>query len=225
MRLTLIIGSPNISSWSFRAWLVLRRAGAVFDEVVVTLQQPDSAERIACWSPSGKVPVLLVDDRPVWDSLAIAELAAEAEPSLWPHDPLDRAHARAMSAEMHSGFADLRAFMPMDFLNRFAPPGRLLSRVARDISRIDALWADCRRRYGEGGPFLFGRFTVADAMFAPVVSRFVTYAVDLGPDAASYVEAMQLLPEWTEWAAAARPNQAATPAPAPVHAVAEADPA
>jgi glutathione S-transferase len=211
MRLTLVIGSPNISSWSFRAWLVLRRAGAVCDEVVITLQRPDSAERIARWSPSGKVPVLLVDDRPVWDSLAIAELAAEAEPSLWPHDPLDRAHARSVSAEMHSGFADLRAFMPMDFLARFSPPGRLLSRVARDISRIETLWTDCRCRYGEAGPFLFGRFTVADAMFAPVVSRFVTYGVELGPQAAGYTQVMQQLAEWREWAAACRPADADTP--------------
>lgn len=203
MRLTLVIGSPNISSWSFRAWLALRRAELLFDEVLVTLHRPDSADRIARWSPSAKVPVLLIDDRPIWDSLAISELAAEVRPALWPADFFARAHARAVSAEMHSGFADLRAFMPMDFTARFGPPGRLLSRVARDISRIETLWTDCRRRYAAAGPFLFGAFSIADVMYAPVVSRFLTYAVDLSADAASYVATVQALPEWAEWAAAA----------------------
>lgn len=200
MRLTLVIGSPHLSSWSFRAWLILRRSGLTFDEVLVDLRAPDRAERISRWSPSGKLPVLLVGDWPVWDSLAIAELVAEGDRTLWPDSVPDRALARSICAEVHSGFADLRAFLPMDFLARFSPPGRLLAGVARDIARIEAIWTDCRRRYAADGPFLFGRFTVADAMFAPVVSRFVTYAIELGPDAADYAATVRALPEWSEWA-------------------------
>ncbi|MFO1070684.1 MAG: glutathione S-transferase family protein [Geminicoccaceae bacterium] len=202
MRLTLVMGSRNISSWSFRPWLALRQSGLAFGETVITLRRPDTVERIARVSPTGKVPVLLVDDRPIWDSLAICELVAELQPELWPEDRVVRAHARAVSAEMHSGFADLRTFMPMDFTARFGPPGKLLSGVARDIGRIEAVWTDCRERYGADGPFLFGRFSVADAMYAPVVSRFVTYAVSLRPEAAAYVTAMQSLPAWQEWAEA-----------------------
>jgi glutathione S-transferase len=202
-RLTLVLGDRNRSSWSLRAWLALRQAGLTFEEVVIGLGRPDSAERIATWSPSGRLPVLLVDKRPIWDSLAICELAAESKPELWPEDWLARAHARAISAEMHSGFAELRSFMPMELTSRFDAPGRMLSSVARDISRIEAIWSDCRRRYGGDGPYLFGRFSIADAMYAPVVSRFLTYAVELGPQATAYLEDIQRLPAWREWAAAA----------------------
>ncbi len=211
MHLTLVIGSPHLSSWSLRAWLVLRRSGLAFDEVIVDLRRPDRAERIARWSPSGKLPVLLVGDWPVWDSLAIAELVAEGERTLWPDAVPDRALARSLCAEMHSGFADLRTFLPMDFLARFSPPGRLLAGVARDIARIEAIWTDCRQRYAADGPFLFGRFTVADAMFAPVVSRFVTYAVELGTAAADYVATIQALPEWSAWADRAARHLAPAP--------------
>jgi glutathione S-transferase len=203
MRLTLVIGSRNLSSWSFRPWLALRQAALPFEEEVIPLRHADSAQRIAARSPSGRVPVLLIDGRPVWDSLAICETVAELANSLWPEEPLTRAHARAISAEMHSGFADLRTFLPMDFTARFGPPGRLLRGVERDIARIQAIWRECRERHGDDGPFLFGRFTIADAMYAPVVSRFVTYAVELDPPAAAYVAAMQCLPAWAEWAAAA----------------------
>jgi glutathione S-transferase len=203
MRLTLVLGTRNASSWSFRAWLVLRLAKLSFEEVVIAMSRPDTADRIARWSPSGRVPVLLVDDRPIWDSLAISEFAAELCAELWPSEQLARAHARSVSAEMHSGFAELRSFMPMDFTARFEPPGRLLTAVARDISRIEAIWTDCRRRYAADGPYLFGQFSIADAMYAPVVSRFVTYAIELGPAAAAYAKQIQQLPLWTEWAAAA----------------------
>lgn len=220
MRLTLVIGSKNLSSWSFRGWLALRQAGLTFEEVVIPMAQSDTAERIARWSPSGRVPVLLVDDRPIWDSLAIGEFAAEHEPGLWPTDRLARAHARSISAEMHSGFEELRSLMPMEMVARFDPPGRMLSGVARDISRIESIWTDCRRRHAADGPFLFGRFTVADAMYAPVVSRFVTYAIELGSAAADYVDEMQRLPAWHEWvkgaaleveAAETRPRERAEP--------------
>jgi glutathione S-transferase len=202
--------------------LLLRRSGLAFDEVVVDLRQPDRAQRIARWSPSGKLPVLLVGDWPVWDSLAIAELIAEGEPTLWPDAVADRALARSLCAELHSGFADLRAFLPMDFLARFSPPGRLLAGVARDIARIEASWTECRQRYAADGPFLFGRFTVADAMFAPVVARFVTHAIELGPDAAAYVATIRAMPEWSEWAA--RSARRAAPRRDPVR-TAQLDPA
>lgn len=203
MQLTLVIGSRNVSSWSFRPWLALRQGGVPFEQVVVALRRADSASRIAEWSPSGKVPVLLVDGSPIWDSLAICELAAELAPDLWPADPIARAHARSVSAEMHSGFAQLRTFLPMDFVARFAAPGRLLSGVARDVARIESLWSDCRQRYAAEGPFLFGRFSVADAMYAPVVSRFLTYGIELGMGASTYLATMQSLPAWAEWTAAA----------------------
>jgi glutathione S-transferase len=217
MRLTLVIGSRNLSSWSFRAWLALRQAGLPFDEVLVPLNRPDTPERITALSPSGRLPVLLIDDQPVWDSLAICETAAELATELWPDDPLTRAHARAISAEMHAGFADLRTFLPMDFAARFGPPGRLLRGVERDIARIRAIWRDCRARHGADGPFLFGRFTVADAMYAPVVARFVTYAIELEPEAAAYVAALQRLPAWMEWARAAAEEEGVV-APRPVPA-------
>jgi glutathione S-transferase len=221
MRFTLVIGSRNLSSWSFRAWLALRQAGLPFDEVVVPLSRPDTHERIAALSPSGQVPVLLIDGQPIWDSLAICETAAELASELWPEEPLVRAHARAISAEMHAGFADLRTFLPMDFTARFGPPGRLLRGVERDIARILAIWRDCRARHGADGPFLFGRFTVADAMYAPVVARFVTYAIELEPEAAAYAAALQRLPAWAEWARAAAAEEGLPPprlapvAPAP----------
>lgn len=204
MKLVLVVGSRNLSSWSFRPWLALRQGGVPFDEEVVRLDRPDTAQQIARWSPSRRVPVLLVDDVPVWDSLAICELAAELAPDLWPAEPMVRAHARSVSAEMHSGFGELRAFMPMDFVARFAAPGRLLTGVAGDIARIEAIWGDCRERYAAAGPFLFGRFSVADAMYAPAVSRFVTYGVPLEGAARAYVETMQGLPAWAEWATAAQ---------------------
>lgn len=218
MHLTLVIGSRNTSSWSLRPWLALRQGGVPFEEVVIALRRPDSAALLAQWSPSGKVPVLLIDGRPIWDSLAICELAAELAPDLWPADPIARAHARSVSSEMHSGFTSLRRFLPMDFTARFTPPGRLLRDVSRDIARIEAIWADCRGRHAEGGPFLFGRFGVADAMFAPVVSRFLTYGIETNEVASSYMSAVRALPAWQEWAAAAALEEGQGPAPAAVAA-------
>ncbi|HET6467372.1 MAG TPA: glutathione S-transferase family protein [Geminicoccaceae bacterium] len=202
-KLTLVIGNKNLSSWSFRPWLLLKQAGLAFEEVQVPLRRPDTRERILAWSPSGRLPVLLVDGFKIWDSLAICEFVAEVVPSLWPADPAARALARSVSAEMHSGFEDLRTFLPMDFSARFTPPGKLLSGVARDVARIRALWSDCRELHGAEGEFLFGGFTVADAMYAPVVARFVTYRIELDPISAAYVETLQRLPAWSEWAAAA----------------------
>ena len=144
--LTLVIGSKNGSSWSLRPWLLLRQAGIAFEELLIPLRRPDTAARIRRHSPSGKVPVLLAGDMRIWNSLAIAEYLAEATPSLWPADPGARAFARSISAEMHSGFAPLRTFLPMDFTARFGPPGKLLTPVAADIRRIAEIWSECRPR-------------------------------------------------------------------------------
>jgi glutathione S-transferase len=210
--LTLVIGSRNASSWSLRPWLALRQGGLAFKDVVIPLRRPETAAAIARHSPSGKLPVLLVDGRPVWDSLAICELAAELAPPLWPEDWLTRAVARSVAAEMHAGFAELRAFLPMDVTARFGPPGRLLAGVERDIGRILEIWNDCRTKHGRGGPFLFGRFTIADAMFAPVVSRFVTYAVPVDAVAEAYMAAIWELPAMAEWVEAAAREVAGAPA-------------
>jgi glutathione S-transferase len=202
--LTLVVANKNYASWSFRPWLALRQAGLPFEEVVIFLDQPDTREKIARYSPSGRVPVLRDGELAVWDSLAIIEYVAEKAPraGLWPEDPGARAVARAVSAEMHSGFAALRKDLPMMFRGRF-PAKPLDADVSQDIARIVALWGDCRERFGQGGPFLFGAFSTADCMYAPVVSRFLTYAVPLPPAAQDYVEAISSLPAWRAWATAA----------------------
>lgn len=197
--LKLVIGSRYASSWSLRPWLLLKQLGLPFEEIVIPLRQQDTGLSIRRYSPSGKVPVLLADTFCIWDSLAIAEYLAEEHPVLWPDDRAARALARAACCEMHSGFAALRTFLPMDFTARFDPPGRLLAQVERDIERIVALWADCRRESVGRDPFLFGRFTVADAMFAPVCSRFTTYAVPLDRESNAYVGHIMALPAMQEW--------------------------
>ena len=197
--LTLVIGTPNASSWSLRPWLLLKHLRLPFTQIVIPLQRADTAERIRAYSPSGKVPVLLADGRRIWDSLAIAEYLAESHADLWPADRGARALARSFSSEMHSSFGALRTFLPMDFTARFEPPGRLLAPVERDIARIVAIWGEARRAASGPGPFLFGDFTIADAMFAPVCSRFATYAVPLPAPAQSYVDEMMELPAMREW--------------------------
>ena len=202
--LTLIIGNRNYSSWSLRPWLAMRAAGLAFDEVVIPLDQPDTASRIASWSAAGRVPVLRHGERIIWDSLAICEYVAELAPEarLWPADPEARAVARSVSAEMHSGFVALRGAMPMNI--RATRPGLPVDPDTQaDIDRIVTLWRDCRREFGASGPFLFGEFTIADAMYAPVVCRFHGYGVDVGEDAARYIEAVRALPAMREWSAAA----------------------
>jgi glutathione S-transferase len=203
--LILVIGNKRVSSWSLRPWLALRVAGITFEERLVALRQPDSSANIRRYSPSGKVPVLIDGDLTIWDSLAICEYAAELACAfpLWPENRGARAVARSVSAEMHSAFMPLRQTMSMD-VARTIELTEVPAEVAADIARIQAIWADCRKRYGAGGPFLFGRFSIADAMFAPVATRFVTYGVALTDDSRAYVDALFSLPAMQEWLAAGR---------------------
>lgn len=215
-RLTLVIGNKNYSSWSMRPWVALRQAGIPFREMQLWFDDNAHAGGVEQYSPTGKVPVLLVDERPVWDSLAILETAAELFPEkrLWPEDARARAHARAVCAEMHAGFGNLRGAMPMNI--RAALPGKGISGpVERDIERVAALWGDCRKRYGQGGAMLFGRFTIADAYFAPVVMRFITYAVSLPQPARDYADAVRNLSAVVEWMAAAKRETAIVAADEP----------
>lgn len=203
--LTLVIANKAYSSWSLRAWLALKLTGAAFAEVVIPLDRPETAAAIAHHTPSGKVPVLRDGPLAVWDSLAIVEYLAERFPEagLWPEPSDARAHARSVCAEMHAGFQALRQNMPMNV--RVAKPGRgRTPEVALDIARIQDLWRDCRARHGAGGPFLFGRFSAADAFYAPVVTRFITYAVALDPVSQAYADAILAWPAIAEWTAAAR---------------------
>lgn len=205
----LVIGNKNTSSWSLRPWLGMRVASIAFSEISINLRDADAKTQILRHSPSGKVPALLTSGTVVWDSLAILEFMAEAHPEarLWPQDRLQRAGARAVSAEMHSGFQNLRQECPMDFVGRH-PKEALSPGCEADVRRIIDIWGTCRRASGHAGPFLFGAFSIADAMFAPVASRFRTYLPDLhawGDDgtAARYVEALFALPAMREWDALA----------------------
>ena len=203
--LTLIIGNKNYSSWSLRPWLVLRQASIPFEEVRILLYRPESAAALAAWSPSGKVPALHDGDTGVWDSLAICEYLHERFPEqgLWPVDAAARAVARSVSAEMHAGFDALRQSMSMNIRGHYPDKGRTPECLA-DIERILAIWADCRARYGHGGDFLFGRFSIADAMYAPVVLRFQTYGVALEGAARDYADAILWLPALQAWVADAQ---------------------
>jgi glutathione S-transferase len=205
-RLTLVIGDRNLSSWSLRAWLAMKATGAPFQEVMVRLDRPETKEEILRYSPSGRVPALRHGALTIWDSLSIAEYLAERFPEarLWPEDPGARATARSVVAEMHSGFAALRRNMPMDC--RASRPGEGMAEgVAEDIDRIVDIWTVCRHCFGRSGEYLFGSFTVADAFYAPVVSRFVTYGVRPSSEAAeSYTDAIWRSPWMKEWVEGAR---------------------
>ena len=206
----LVIGNKNTSSWSLRPWLLMKALGIPFEELWIRLRRPETAAEILRHSPSGKVPALEAGDLVVWDSLAIIEFLAERHPNVvvWPRDPEARAIARCVAAEMHSGFSALRNEFPMDFVGTLDFPQASESARA-DIARIVAIWIDCRQRFGGAGGYLFGDFSAADAMYAPVASRFTSYQVDLarfGDDgtAASYRETMMAMPEMRAWGEAAR---------------------
>ncbi|MBD2182063.1 glutathione S-transferase family protein [Aerosakkonema funiforme] len=197
---TLIIGNKNYSSWSLRPWLVLKHLGIEFTEIRIPLYTPTAKQEILRYSPNGKVPALLHKDLSVWESLSICEYLAECFPeaNLWPIDRQARAIARSVSQEMHAGFANLRQHMSMNCRARLPGKGRQPG-VAEDIQRIVSIWQDCRQKFESGGDFLFGHFTIADAMFAPVVSRFITYSVELDPVSSVYANTIWSLPAMQDW--------------------------
>lgn len=209
--LTLYIGDKNLSSWSLRPWLTLKQTGVPFTEKIIRLGQKTTRADILDKSPNGLVPCLVDGDVTVWDSLAIAEYLAESFPekNLWPKDKAARAQARAISAEMHSGFSALRTVWPMVFARegmRHIQPDA----VRKDVARIAEIWTSAREKFGAGGPFLFGDFSIADAMYAPVVSRFVTYGpVELPKPASDWRDMMFSLPAMKEWGDGARAEVAA----------------
>jgi glutathione S-transferase len=198
----LVVGNKNYSSWSLRAWLAMKQLDIEFDELRIPLYGPGAKEEVLRHSPSGKVPCLVENGLRVWDSLAILEYLAETRRGLWPEAPAARAVARSISAEMHSGFAQLREHMSMNIRKRHPGKGRTPG-VLAEIARISAMWSECRQRFGGAGPFLFGRFSAADAMYAPVVLRFRTYEVELPEDCRRYCATMLELPAMREWNAAA----------------------
>ncbi|MCP3726592.1 glutathione S-transferase family protein [Paraburkholderia sp. CNPSo 3272] len=200
----LVIGDKNYSSWSMRPWVLLKHFGIAFEEVLIELDEPATRSSILAFSASGKVPCLVGDDGfAVWDSLAIAETLAERFPqhALWPRDANARARARSVSAEMHSGFGEVRNHMPMN-IRKVKPGAGATPGALADVARIDALWRECLA--ASGGPFLFGEFSIADAMYAPVVMRFNSYQPKLSPEAAAYAQRVSALPAVIEWVEAAR---------------------
>ncbi|MDJ0555896.1 MAG: glutathione S-transferase family protein [Microcoleaceae cyanobacterium MO_207.B10] len=202
-KLTLVIGNKNYSPWSLRPWLAMKQAGIKFTEMKILLDTPTTHQEIGKYSPTGLLPVLLDGEIKVWESLAICEYVAEKFATfLWPKDDAARAMARAISAEMHAGFPNLGRYMPMDCRGSYSEPG-MIPEVKPEIDRIDNMWRECREKFGAGGDMLFGKFTIADAMYAPLVSRFATYQIKLNPVAQAYAEAVWALPDMQEWLAAA----------------------
>jgi len=202
MNPTLVIGNKNYSSWSLRAWLMLREVGIDFEEHRIALDEPGSAAKIREFSEAGRVPILVLDGVATWDTLAIAETVAERWPEkqLWPADPAARAHARCISAEMHAGFEVLRTRMPMN-CRAMGRHVALPDELTADIDRVIAIWSDCNHKYG--GEWLFGNFSIADAMYAPVVLRFRTYGINLPESAKIYANRLLESLSMQEWLAAA----------------------
>ncbi len=205
--LKLVVGDRNYSSWSLRPWLAMKVAAVPFEEISIRLRETNTRVEIFKYSPSGKVPCLIDGETIVWDSLAICEYLAETVPALWPSDRRARAEARSLSAEMHSGFGALRHSMPME-IHASKPFDDRPADVGTEIARIVSIWEGCRSRFADAGPFLFGAFSIADAMFAPVVWRFLTYAVELPPASRAWVATMSALPAMQEWRAAALAEKA-----------------
>jgi len=202
MTLKLVIGNKNYSSWSMRPWLAMRVAAIPFEEIFIPLYTDNKADkdRIVGFSRAGKVPALIDGDVTVWDSLSIIEYLAERFPDakLWPQDPAARAHARSISAEMHSGFLPLRNECGMN-LHRPVGAVSLSADAQANVARVQEIWTECRDRHGKSGPYLFGAFTAADAIYAPVVHRFRTYAINVSPQAQAYMDTMMAQPAFAEW--------------------------
>ena len=197
---TLVIGNKNYSSWSLRGWLVLKQFDISFEEIRLPLYSDVFKEKIMDYSPTGLVPTLVSDDLSVWDSLAICEYIAEQHPELncWPEDVQARAIARSISSEMHSGFSQIRNTLPMN-IRRNKAIDTISAELAKEIGRICEIWKTCRQFYAGGGEFLFGRFTIADVMYAPVVLRFNSYLIDVGDIEAGYMQSILALPSLKEW--------------------------
>jgi glutathione S-transferase len=202
----LIIGNQNYSSWSFRPWIAMKTLGIPFEQIVIPfgepLGNPEFKTRLAAYTPAGLVPVLVDGDVHVWETLAIMEYLAEKFPEkrLWPSDVKKRAEARALSSEMHAGFTALRGQCPMN-MRRPVRTRALSDAALANVKRVEAMWTDARARHG--GPFLFGNFCAADAMYAPMVARLHTYGIKVNREALAYMETMMALPAWAEWKAAA----------------------
>ncbi len=206
MSLKLLIGNKRYSSWSLRPWIAMKVLGVPFDEMLFPLYQPGSSEQVLKYSPTGKVPALVDGEIVVWESLAILDYLADRFPDLamWPRDLAARGLARAVSAEMHAGFVPLRRQCPMNIMRDRAKPREIPADVEINVKRIDTIWSEARAKHGKGGPFLFGAFGAADAMYAPIVSRFSSYAIPVSAVAKDYMDVIMGLPAWREWEAAAR---------------------
>lgn len=201
----LIIANKLYSSWSMRPWLVMRAIGLEFQETVIPLRQPDTAERIRAYSPSGKVPVLIDGEIRVWESLAIISYLADKFPDkpIWPDGMVARAHAKSIAMEMHGGFQPLRMACPMNLGKRFKPPV-MTDDLTASVARIEEIWRTTRARFGSSGPYLFGaRFTAADAMFAPVATRLDGYSIPIAPETRAYIDAIYAHPAFVAWRHAA----------------------
>jgi len=200
---TLVIANKCYSSWSLRPWLLLKQMGVAFDEIVIPLDQPDTKEKVLRHSPAGKVPILIDGDVTVWESIAIMEHAGDAYGApVWPEDRKARAMARSVAAEMHAGFSALRTACPMNLGKKYGPRDRGEA-VARDVARFSEIVRQARERFGAGGPFLFGAFSAADAMYAPLATRLDTYSIALDPVTQAYVSTILSLPAFQEWRRAA----------------------
>ena len=199
------IANKLYSSWSLRPWLLMTALGIPFRESVIPMYQSDTRERMLTVSPTGKMPSLVDGDVTVWESLAIIEYLAEKFPTkgVWPNDAKARAHARAASSEMHAGFQAFRQACPMNLGKRFAPRSDLGSEVADNVARLSQLWLEARNRFGRDGRFLYGAFSAADAMFAPIVTRLDTYQIPVDPSVRGYMDAILFHPAFTTWREAA----------------------
>ncbi|MGL4636285.1 MAG: glutathione S-transferase family protein [Beijerinckiaceae bacterium] len=205
MSMKLVIGNKNYSSWSLRPWIAMKQIGLSFEEVVIPMNMPSTRADMLAHSPTGLVPTLIDGDVTIFETIAILEYLNDKFPNagLWPKDMAARAHARAISAEMHAGFAALRRDCPMN-MRRQVKKHIVSPEAQKHVERIDAIWSDARQRFGAGGAFLFGSFTNADAMFAPVINRFHVYDLPRSKTAQEYMDTMMALPSWKDWESASR---------------------